>query len=749
MDKWINALMDNLENMSDDAVFYERMILLEESNRKFRYECAAKKYAKSFAHILDNISIVHYSEDRLAGRIKEEILEPEKDKEYNEKAYENNFQAVRLFSVEPLRQTIIEDPKYRYAPEWFNSWGHCQPDWEKIMNVGISGLFNEVEMKAAEKGLNTKQIEFLECAHICLSAIIRYIKRYARHIDVLQGSENDKELVENLKATSKCLKNIAEHKPQSFREGLQIVWLIHFILHVICGARDYALGRMDKYLYNLYREDIKKGVLDKTQALYLIEDFVIKCNEIIGRGWEAAENPKRVLSVNSIQYIMLAGMDENGEDVTNELSYLFLDAVEELKIKQPTINVRWHKKIDQEFFKKAAKIASTGIGYPSFFNDHTVINALENCGVEFEDAIDFGYHGCNNSILAGKEDELREAWHNVPLYMELALNEGKRFGREEMIGTLTPPLSKMKTFDDVLEALRKQMSYGIERGKQIIDESDRKWSEIKPFAVESLFMTHCIERASTFNHEGSKYKHMNNHFVGLATTANSLYAIKKIVYEEKRMNLFELVDILKNDWKTNPKLQLEVKNKFKKYGNDESEVDEIAAKVANIFVKEVRKLSPTKNGRNMYPSIYSLWHQRALGKEVGATADGRNCCEQLSESQSPTYNTEINGPTALLNSIAKLPLNKTPTGGVNVKFQPSLFKNNGGNELLSSLISGYFSKGGMHMQINVVDSAVLKDAQIHPEKYKNLLVRVVGYSAYFVTLSQEQQDEIIERTDLA
>jgi formate C-acetyltransferase len=446
---------------------------------------------------------------------------------------------------------------------------------------------------------------------------------------------------------------------------------------------------------------------------------------------------------------MLAGMDVYGNDVTNEISYLFLDAVEELKLKQPTLNVRWHEGIDEKLFEKASSIAALGLGYPSFFNDHTVLKALESCGIEYEDSIDYGYYGCNNSSLMGKEDELREAWHNVPLYLELALNEGRRFGHNDVIGVKTPPISEYGSIDDIIKALRIQIRHGIACAKRKTDFRDRKWNELKPFAFESVLMSHCVEKASGFNQDGSKYKHMNNHFVGFATVTNSLYSINKLVFQDKRITLAELVDILVDDWKKAPNLQLEVKSTFAKYGNDNDEVDSIGVRIADIFVDEVRAASPTQNGRNMYPSIYSLWHQRALGKEVAATADGRNSREQISESQSPTYNTEVNGPTAVLNSISKLPLVKTPTGGVNVKFQPSLFKNRGGNVLLKSLIAGYFKRGGMHMQINVVDRAVLEDAKLHPDKHRNLLVRVVGYSAYFVTLSSEQQDEIIERTALS
>jgi formate C-acetyltransferase len=752
MDKWIYRLREKLERMSDDAVFLERQELLEKAFSKYKYESFSKRYAKTFTYLLENISIVIYEEDRLFGRIKEVVLSHERDELYNEKCSEINFQAVRLFSFEPLNQTIIEDPEFRYAPEWFNSWGHCEPDWEKLIKVGINGLITEAKEKYAHEELTREQREFLECSIICCEGLQKFFKRGAREALRIAENTSDRSVADRMNEVAGNLNWISEHEPVTFYQGLQLVWVLNFILHMICGARDYALGRMDKYLIKLYEDDINKNRITEDEALFLIEDFVIKCNEIIGRGWEAYK-PKRILSVNSIQYVMLAGMDKDGKDVTNKLSYLFLEAVNELKLKQPTLNVRWHKNIDEKFMERACQIASSGLGYPSFYNDHIVMEALENNGIEREDAVDYGYYGCNNSILMGKEDELREAWHNVPLYLELALNQGKKFENTEVIGAPTKDLTELDAFEKLIYELRLQIRNGIKNAKRYVDQSDNKWNQMKPFAFESVLMSDCIKYASNFNKNGSKYKHFTNHFVGLATVTNSLYSIKKIVYEEKRMSLEHFTNVLKQNWENDLELQVEVKNRFAKYGNDLDEVDLLAAKIANIFIEEVKRTGKTESGRTLYPSIYSLWHQRALGKQVGATADGRRKGEQLSESQSPTYNTEENGPTAVLNSIAKLPLNRTPTGGVNIKIQPSLLKEQVGeeeyNNNLKALITAYFKEGGMHMQINVVDRATLEDAKLHPQKYKNLLVRVVGYSAYFVTLSPEQQDEIIERTELS
>jgi formate C-acetyltransferase len=241
---------------------------------------------------------------------------------------------------------------------------------------------------------------------------------------------------------------------------------------------------------------------------------------------------------------------------------------------------------------------------------------------------------------------------------------------------------------------------------------------------------------------------MNHHLVGLATAANALYAIEQLVFVQKRYTLAELVSLLKGNWADDEFTRHDVMTRFPKFGNDDDAVDAHAVRAAEIFVDEVKKASPTPNGRKLYPSVYSLWHHRAYGKHCAASADGRLAGEELSESQSPVYGTEENGPTAMFNSVAKLPLSMTPSGGINVKFQPRLFSGTDGHKNLAALIAGYFKKGGMHVQINVIGRETLIDAQKHPEKHKNLMVRVVGYSAYFVTLSPEQQQEIIARSEL-
>ena len=574
-----------------------------------------------------------------------------------------------------------------------------------------------------------------------------YIGRYADEAERQMPETADEEEKARLRDIAACCRALTRGGAGSFREAVQLLWFGMFTLQMVCGARDYAFGRMDQYLYPYYKADVHAGRLTREEALELLENLFIKTNEIIGYSWEAYR-PKRVLCVNSLQYVLLSGQDRNGNDRTNDISWLAVQAAWELKLKQPTLNVCCHPGIDPDFLDYAVRVTASGLRYPSYFNDETVIPALLAQGVSEEDAYDYGYYGCNNSFLPGREDELRESWYCAPKLLEYALNSGACMRTGQVQCAVTPSPGKIRDMDGLFEALRLQMADVIRKGVAHVERSDRYWCELKPFSFESVLMRDCIQKASSMNADGSLQKHMNCHLVGLATLADSLYAIDRLVFQEKRFTLPELVELLKDDWEGEERLRMTIRGKWPKYGNDDDAVDGFAVRAAELFFDELDKVRMTATGRKLYGSVYSLWHHRAFGAVCAASADGRLAGEEISESQSPVYGMEKNGPTAMFNTVAKLPFCRTPSGGMNVKFQPRLFRGENGHRNLTALLKGYFARGGMHAQINVIGRETLEDAVAHPEKYRNLLVRVVGYSAYFVSLSPEQQQEMIDRTEL-
>lgn len=742
----VRFLKQQMESISDQNVFFERVKLLLEAEEKYRNADNGKKYVMCFRHMLDGMTVAIREQELIVGMAREELLSEQQEEEFARQCARYNFKVTELFTFDPLKIIEITDSDERFAPAWFNSYGHCIPDWEHVLETGFYGIGQEAERRMAAGNLTEEQIEFLENSIIAANSMSSFIARYAACAEQESRTATGQEKA-RLEEIAEICRNLSRGGASTFREALQLVWFCMLVLQTVCGARDYAYGRLDQYLYPYYRKDIREGRLTCEKALELLECLFIKTNEVIGYSWEAYKS-KRVLSVNSLQYVILAGMDEHGNDMTNDVSWLTIEAVNELKVKQPTVNIRYHKNIDRAFFDRAVEITASGLGYPSYFNDHVVIPALINSGVSREIAYDYGYYGCNNSFLPGHEDELREAWHCGPKYLEYAMNSGACMITGRVQGAVTASPCKLKNMEDLFDALRLQMRDGIRKTVAHVERSDQYWMELKPFSFESILMTDCIDRASSMNDKGSLQKHINNHFVGLATVANSLYAVNRLVFEEKRFTLTEFVELLKSNWEGEEYLRNYVKERFPKFGNDDSEVDEIACRVARIFVEELKKAAHTDTGRKLYPSIYSLWHHREFGKKCAASADGRFMGEEISESQSPVYGTEANGPTAMFNSVAKLPFDQTPSGGINVKFQPRLFRGEKGYRNLGTLLEGYFDKGGMHAQVNVIGRETLEDAVEHPEKHKNLLVRVVGYSAYFVSLSPEQQREMIDRTEL-
>jgi formate C-acetyltransferase len=731
MTERIRRLIQKMKEISDEGVFYERAELLMEAGEKYRNENNGTKYVLSFKYLLENMTVQIDEDELIVGMSKEIILTPEEEKQFSEWSLKNNMKATELFSFDPLGILEITDSDNRFAPEWLCSYGHLVSDWGKLLRKGYGGIKEEAIERLKDLRLSIEQKAFLKNTIIACESMTVFINRYADCATLLSSNAQNEQARNRLDKIAENCCGIAENGARGFYEAIQLIWFTMLVFQVVCGARDYAFGRFDQYIYPYYENDVKKGILTVEQATEIIECLFIKTNEIIGYSWEAYK-PKRVLSVNSLQYLMLSGSDIDGNDTTNEISWIVLEAIESLKLKQPTVNIRYHKRIDKAFFERACEITASGLGYPSYFNDEIVIRALENNGVEREKAFEYAFYGCNNSILPGHEDELREAWLCAPKFLEYALNRGSCMLTGKVRGCITPSVNKIKSMDDLYETLRLQIADAVRKTIMCVDHSDKYWIELKPFSFESILMTDCISKVSSMNDKGSLQKHINVHLVGIATVANSMFAIQKLVFEDEKYTLTDLVDLLKNNWKDDEYTRTYAKERYPKFGNDDSRVDSIAKKIADIFVSEVLKASL----------------HRGFGKLCAASADGRFASEDLSENQSPVYGTEQNGLTALLNSVAKLPLEYTPAGGLNVKFQPELFAGESGYANLVGLLEGFFSKGGLQAQINVIERESLIDAQEHPENHKNLLVRVVGYSAYFTSLSPEQQQEIIRRTDL-
>jgi formate C-acetyltransferase len=404
------------------------------------------------------------------------------------------------------------------------------------------------------------------------------------------------------------------------------------------------------------------------------------------------------------------------------------------------------KGIEEDFWREVCELVRAG-GSIGVYNDDVEIPAFTSVGVDLEDARDYVHYGCCNANVPGKEGSLIQRWHSLPKYLEWVLNNGIDPLTDKQVGPQTGEVDRFRSVDDLLHAFKLQVRHVMTADRAAHPPLSPEAYARCSFTLESIFLEDCIENGREWRLGGTKYWHKSQHAAGIATVADSLAAIQEVVFESQELTLAELRDILNADFEGHEPLRQKLRNRCPKYGNGDDDMDAIAVKVADIFCDEVVRCNQVPHDIRFWPEIYSYHTHRDLGRDLGATADGRKRGERISENQSPSYGMDRHGVTACLDSIAKLPTHRTPGGGTNLKLHPSAVSGGDGLEALSGLLKTYFGKGGQHLQLNIINSSMLKRAQRRPEAYRTLSVRVVGYSAYFVTLSREVQDDIIARTE--
>jgi pyruvate formate-lyase/glycerol dehydratase family glycyl radical enzyme len=775
--KRIANLRNSVLSADDRTVFIERFLYLKQAYEKFKDEPAEIRHAHITKEILSNISIVVGKDDLLVGRVKE-VVPTEKDEallqevwdaeqEYLPPPFFNYAARPDIFSrVFPDQDSPLGPYTSLPVPSFYGTGGHVIPDWEGLLKKGMNGI-----KETAEKKLQTiqgdgrkagKQKRFLQAVIISTDAVIGYADRCVKKLEELIEKETDPDRKKELSTMRRVLQKVPASPAESFHEAIQSIWILDVILHQVIGARDFTLGRADQYLWPFYEKDIQDGSIDRQRASELIKCLFIKCNEVTSLishmhgspvlKFSVTRDIKKSLCLDSIQYCTIGGQKPDGSDAVNDLSELILEAADELRMKQPVIIVRYFKGINPRFWLKACDVARRGLNTIAFYNDNVIIPAYERCGILHNDAMDYAQIACCHPGLPGRSTECREYWFNLPKHLELALNDGFDPKAGLQTGLRTGKAGGFKTFFEFAEAVKAQTRYQVEKVIGEMGVFFKRYFELKPFSFESILMKDCVEMAMDYKDfdrnppTGTGYIYIDCLGGGLATVADSLAAVKKLVFEEKRMSLSQLNEILKKNFEGHEALRLELMNRFPKYGNDDDYVDSIAVDIAESFVHTVIEQKNPYLGLS-FPSIYSYHSYACHGAVTGATPDGRKAGEPVSENQQAVNGMDKSGLTALFNTMAKLkPVFRfTPSGGSTISIHPSGVTGSNGSKIMSDLIETYFEKGGLHVQTNIIDRDTLVDAKRHPEKYRELLVRVTGYSAYFVTLSPECQDFIIER----
>ncbi|MPW25671.1 formate C-acetyltransferase [Alkalibaculum sp. M08DMB] len=605
--------------------------------------------------------------------------------------------------------------------------GHIIPTFEKIFSNGLAFLIDEIKDKLKTNVEN----DFLHAGLITLESLKKYMLRYAHLATTLALEESDYNRKQELIELHDICTKISHEKPQSLHEALQLFWFVNLALQYESNASSISTGRFDQFMLPFYRQSISDGI-EEEYCRELLRCLWLKMNDVVLLRSE--DSAKYFAGFPTGYTIILGGVDKAGRDATNELSYIILETYGDIRLPQPNIGVRIHEKSPMEFLMKVAETIRLGTGIPQVFNDEVIIPGYLNRGVSLEDARDYAVVGCVELSLPGKTYGLHDiALFNLLKVMEVTLDKHK-----ENITSFDMLINEIKN------TIKEYVKYMVD-GSNITDAAH---GLIAPTPLLSCFIDDCVAKGSDVSTGGAIYNFSGVQGIGISNLSDSLYVIKKAVFEDKDISLSELHHILHNNYHNNEIARQRFINKYDKYGNDIDEVDYIGSDILSYYCREVEKYTNIRGGI-FQPGSYTVSAHIPLGEAVGATADGRLSKEQLADGGlSPMVGRDKNGPTSVLKSVSKLDNYLTTNGSLlNVKFSPSVLDGVEGLRKFVNYLQGFMRLKIQHIQFNIVSAKTLKDAQKNPLKYKDLVIRVAGYSAIFVELNKAIQDDIINRTE--
>ena len=613
-------------------------------------------------------------------------------------------------------------------------------DFKDQIDLAIQALDYEADARALDR------FEQLQAMSIAADALIAFAERHAARCRELAAAEKGADRKQELEQMAKICTRVPANAPETFWEALQYYWFVHVGVITELNPWDaFNPGRLDQHLYPFYQKEIASGTLTEERARELLSAFWIKFNN------HPAPPKTGITSKESNTYvdfalINLGGVDKDGRDAVNELTYLILDVIEEMRLLQPSSMVQLSKKNPDRFIKRALKIVKTGFGQPSIFNTDAIVQELVRQGKSMEDAREGGASGCVEAGAFGRECYILTGYFNLPKILEITLNNGRdpRTGRQ--IGQSTGDAADFQTYAEFFDAFTVQLNHFVNikiQGNNIIERLNAKYMPV-PFL--SLLIDDCIEKGRDYNDGGARYNTSYIQGVGLGSLTDSLAVIKYHVYDQQTVGMDTLLRVLADDFQGHETLHRALLDETPKYGNDNDYADEIMQAIFEVYYRAVNGRPNTKGGVhriNLLPTTSHVY----FGSVIGALPDGRRAGVPLSEGISPVQGADRNGPTAVIKSAAKI--DHVRTGGtlLNQKFIPQVVEDETGITKLMHLVRSYFKLDGHHIQFNVVSADVLKKAQQAPDDYRDLIVRVAGYSDYFVDLTAELQNEIIRRTE--
>ena len=806
----------------------DRAVLLTKSYMDTEGQPITLRRAKAFEYILDNIPITIRDRELIVGSATKRPRSCQVFPEYSFEWLESEFDTLATRTADPFyisddtKKTLHEVYKYwkgkttselataYMTPEtlmaikhnmftpgnyFYNGIGHVTVNYAEVLAIGFSGIIEKVEKEMATMRVTDanycKKNVFLQSVLISLKAAIRYAERYSALAKDLAAKEGDAARRAELEKIAKNCARVPKYGAKDFYEALQSFWFVQMLIQTESSGHSISPGRFDQYMYPYYLISRENG-MTREEAQELIDCVWVKLNDL--NKCRDAASAEGFAGYSLFQNLIAGGQDEYGNDATNDLSFMTITATENVFLPQPSFSVRVWNGSPHEFLLRAAELTRTGIGFPAYYNDEVIIPALMSRGLTLEEARDYNIIGCVEPQKAGKTD----GWHDAAFYnmmrpLEMVFKNGVEDG--ENVGLSTGDVSSLKTFADFYGAYKKQNDYFISLLVNADNAIDNAHATLCPLPFMSCMVEDCIKRGKSVQEGGAIYNFTGPQGFGIANMTDAMWAVKTLVYEEKKYTLEDFKnadkdnygkdmdehaaekltlsickelkkqgkDLTENDIKTtyetvrkNPcsaekkafyDEMLKAIDALPKYGNDVKEVDSFARDIAYLYTKEVEKYENPRGGR-FQAGLYPVSANVPLGAQTGATPDGRLAFTPIADGVGPMAGRDVKGPTAACNSVSTLDHYIASNGTLfNMKFHPTALAGRHGLENFVALVQGYFDRKGSHMQFNVVSRETLRDAQKHPEKYKGLVVRVAGYSALFTTLSRSLQEDIIRRTE--
>lgn len=620
---------------------------------------------------------------------------------------------------------------------------HIAPDYEKLISLGTDGIISQTQRLQEGVPGGSDSWAFYQAVKIIAGGLAEFGERYARWALETAKTEPDPLRKEELFEIAAVCHRVPRLPATTFREALQSLFFAQIAINLESLDNGNSPGRMDFYLYPFYEQDLQRGILTREKAKELVAAFSVKMSEII----PVFSRPITRFHGGMFngQVVTVGGTDREGNDSSNDLTYIFLEVMDELRLRQPNYHARVHKNAPKEYLDRVFECLTKGGNSPALYNDDMIVKTMVKNGYSLEDARNYTAVGCVEPVSQGKSlSSTDAALFNLPGMLELALNEGKRFGSLKRTGPKTKPVAEMQSLEDVKQAFESHLSYSIERLLEDLQAVERANTLYHPTPFTSMLLEGCLQRGLCSTAGGARYNFSGIQCVGPADTGDSLYAIETAVFREKRFSLPELVDHLKKNF-PDPGRSAYLRG-LDKFGNDREEVDHYTRYAVETFSGLLAGRQNTRGG-TYTTGLYSVTAHQYFGQVTGALPNGRKKGESFASGISPSNGRDRQGPTAMLNSVNRLDAGQCANGiNLNIKFGLETIKGKTGRQALQNLFRTYFRRGGMQVQLNVIDSSVLMAARDNPQAYPTLLVRVSGYSAYFNDLLPAMKDEIIQRT---